>query len=351
MRCSAAMIGLGLSVLATAAAAQDAGPVKAGVDAWQAGDYQSAVGDWQGPAAAGDPDAAFNLGQAYKYGRGVPQDLGRAIQLFGQAAAKGHKQAEANLGLLMFQTGDHAGAIPHLEHAAAAGDPRAQYYLGTALFNGDGLPVDQTRAYALMTLAAASGLPPAANSLRQMDGYLSTSVRQKGTALAHRLQPRQPHASMAQASAAPAPAPQRAAPGVSTGASYGAATANAGPQPITTAQLPPSAAAVPPGAPPPPRPIPASHPSQAAAIAPQAAPATHGTYRVQLGAFGDPDRAKAAWEKVSHRFSLLGGAQPFLVKAGAVTRLQAGPFPSSAAANAACNQAKAAGQDCIALRS
>ena len=48
--------------------------VKAGVEAWSRGDYAAAVHEWQGPAAAGDPDAMFNLAQAYRLGRGVPQD-------------------------------------------------------------------------------------------------------------------------------------------------------------------------------------------------------------------------------------------------------------------------------------
>ena len=49
--------------------------VKAGVDAWARGDYPAAVRQWQGPADKGDADAQFNLGQAYKLGRGVPTDL------------------------------------------------------------------------------------------------------------------------------------------------------------------------------------------------------------------------------------------------------------------------------------
>src|SRR3546814_7495628 len=38
--------------------------VKAGVDAWSAGNYEAAVNEWKPLAAAGDPDATFNLPQA-----------------------------------------------------------------------------------------------------------------------------------------------------------------------------------------------------------------------------------------------------------------------------------------------
>ena len=52
--------------------------VKAGVDAWSRGDYRKAVEEWRPAAIAGDADAQFNLGQAYKLGRGVPVDMAMA---------------------------------------------------------------------------------------------------------------------------------------------------------------------------------------------------------------------------------------------------------------------------------
>ena len=54
--------------------------VKAGVDAWERGEFAKAVEEWRDPAAKGDADAQFNLGQAYKLGRGVPMDLKQACQ-------------------------------------------------------------------------------------------------------------------------------------------------------------------------------------------------------------------------------------------------------------------------------
>ena len=65
------------TLLAAAPAFAD---VKAGVDAWSAGDFSRAVVEWQGPAAAGDPDALFNLAQAYRLGRGVEIDNANAIE-------------------------------------------------------------------------------------------------------------------------------------------------------------------------------------------------------------------------------------------------------------------------------
>jgi len=80
--------------------------VKTGVDAWSRGDYASALREWQPYADKGDADALFNLGQAYKLGRGVPQDMVKAEMLYAKAAAKGHAQAGDNYGLLLYQRGE-----------------------------------------------------------------------------------------------------------------------------------------------------------------------------------------------------------------------------------------------------
>ena len=71
------MLGAGL-LLAALAAVPAAADVKDGVDAWSRGDYAAAVREWDGPATAGDPDAMFNLAQAYRLGRGVAADQKRA---------------------------------------------------------------------------------------------------------------------------------------------------------------------------------------------------------------------------------------------------------------------------------
>jgi len=85
--------------------------VKAGVDAWSQGDYAGAVREWEAPAAAGDPDALFNLAQAYRLGRGVPTDPARAEALYARAAADGHLQAADIYGLMLFEQGRREQAL------------------------------------------------------------------------------------------------------------------------------------------------------------------------------------------------------------------------------------------------
>ena len=135
--------------------------VKQGVDAWSRGDYRKAVEQWRPAANAGDAQAQFNLGQAYKLGRGVPVDMALAEQWYRKAALQGLPQAETNYGLALFDQGKRGEALPWLEKSTARGEPRAQLVLGTMLFNGDGVSKDWRRAYALLVRASAAGLPSA----------------------------------------------------------------------------------------------------------------------------------------------------------------------------------------------
>ena len=163
---------------------QPENPVKDGVDAWSKGDFTTAIHLWQGPAAKGDPDGLYDLGEAYQLGRGVPQDLAKAEALFGRAAAKGHLQAADNYGLLLFQRGQHAQAMPYIRAAADRGDPRAQYVLGITYFNGEGVATDWVRAYALENLSEQAGWPPARKALTQMDTYIPLDQRQQAVQMA-----------------------------------------------------------------------------------------------------------------------------------------------------------------------
>src|SRR3546814_13235721 len=93
--CSSDLLAFPLA-LASMLAAPALADVKDGVDAWQAGNYQAAVAEWRPLAIAGDADAQFNLGQAYKPGRGVPTDLTQAEAWYRRAAKQGPLQAEDN---------------------------------------------------------------------------------------------------------------------------------------------------------------------------------------------------------------------------------------------------------------
>lgn len=158
--------------------------VRAGVDLWRAGDYPAAVAIWQPFALAGDADAMFNMGQAYKLGRAVPVDKTQAREWYRKAALKNHLPAQANLGILLFQAGDKTEAARWLKTAADRGEMRAQYVLGVAHWNGDGVPRSMAMAYAYLTRASAQGLTEATGALSNLSRTLSATDRASGSAIA-----------------------------------------------------------------------------------------------------------------------------------------------------------------------
>ena len=317
--------------------------VPAGIAAWQAGDYARAVTEWRPLAEAGDPDAQFNLGQAYRLGRGVPQDLRFAEQWFERAARQRHEQAGSNLGLLLFQNGRAREAMPWIQAAALRGDPRAQYVFGTALFNGDIVRRDLPRAYALMSRAAAQGFPQAAEQLRAMEPHISPDDRQRATALAAEMgAPAQP---VRVAAVEPRPVPAVTAPRPSAGVSYATPTTPQRPAPRGRPDRPVEVAVERPVERPAERRVdvaPArAHPAPAPAFA-----AASGGWAVQLGAFSNPTNARRQWASLS-RIGALGSLQASFVPAGSLTRLRAGPIASRAAADRVCAAVRAAGEGCI----
>ena len=307
--------------------------VKAGVDAWSAGDFARAVAEWQGPAAAGDPDAMFNLAQAYRLGRGLERDEASALQLYRAASDKGHIQAADVLGLMLFQGGQKFEALPYIRAAADRGDPRSQYLLGLAHFNGDVVEKDWVRGYALVSLAHAAGLPQAAGAIAQMDQFIPMEERQLAAGLARQIEASAEDLRAAQMAAADLGSGQTVAE-PSAVESIGTAMASAG---RATEQTP------------------ARAPVQLASAPAPAAPASSrstpsgGPWKVQLGAFSVRENAERLWSRLAAR-SELAGRERLLVPAGRVTKLQAGGFASQAQAQDACNRLKSTGQDCLVTR-
>ena len=277
------------SLALVASASVSAQSVKSGIEAWQRADYPKAVSIWRPLAESGDADAQFNLGQAYRLGRGVTINLGAARTWFERAATAGHLDAQTTLGLLLFQNGDQQQGLKWLKRAAEQGEPRALLVYGTALYNGDAVTQDRLLGYAFVSRAAQQGLGPAKETLEQLDGLMPAADRQKALVLARSIP-----------SGAPVPSKSTSKPVRA---------------PQTASKPSPKAAA-----PKTPRPA----PSRAV-----------GNWRIQLGAFGQRASAEAMYRRVAGR-PALAGRGPAYVAAGNVIRLQIGPFVSRQAAAAAC---------------
>jgi uncharacterized protein len=371
----ALMAAAAIALCGPAARAQD---VQTGIGAWQQGDYPRAVAAWRPLAEAGNADAQFNLGQAYRLGRGVPQDVAQAEHWFELAARQRHEQAGASLGLLLFQNGRAREAMPWIQAAAMRGDPRTQYVFGTALFNGDIVRRDLPRAYAMMSVAAAQGFPQARTQLAEMERQLSAEDQARGRQIAAEMNNGAP-VQVATAEPGPRPRstptppqqneggpPRTRADRPNAGVSYAPPPADgAAMAPERVHAAPPSHSEPPRRVveerPAPPRRIVEEHPAPRRVAdnhvtpprrvtrtpTPTPAASAGGRWRVQLGAFADPGNARRRWDSVRQRVSAVGGLRPAFVHAGALTRVQAGPFASRAAAERACAAVRSAGSECI----
>lgn len=144
------------------------------VDAYNRGDYEDAFQEWLLYAAENDSRALYNLGQMYRLGRGVDQNLLIAQQYYRRASALGHVGAHGNLGSMFFSKDppDFQQALYHWRIAARGGHARSQYLLGIQYFNGEQMSQDLVQAYAWVTLASDAGLTEAAEAAASMEPYL-----------------------------------------------------------------------------------------------------------------------------------------------------------------------------------
>ena len=337
---TALRVGAGIMLVA-GAATQALADVKAGVDAWSAGDYAEAVRQWSGPARNGDADAQFNLAQAYRLGRGIDPDPAQAETLYAAAAAQGHLRAGDNYGLMLFQRGERERALPFVLAAAERGDPRAQYLVGVAHFNGDLVDKDWERAYALLTLANATGLPQARGAIAQMDEYIPIEQREAAQTLAQVI--KREAESVRARQVASAELNQGVAVVARSDAPI-ASSVDAGDEPSSllddvrtavaasgTADVPPVVAAA------------------GNAPVPATAAEERDTWKVQLGTFrlaGGPDRM---WEKLSGDPALTGAVKA-TESSGPFTKLLATGFATRADAAKACAALKRSGTDCLVTR-
>ena len=140
----------------------------------------------QDSAALGFPPAQLQLGELYKTGQGLEQDLGQARIWFRRAANGGNVLAMHRIGVMTARgdggAADTREAISWFERAASFGLVDSQYNLG-AIFHpsaaGDPTPVqDAGQAYFWYSLAANSGDQQAGPLAAGVAGGLSAEQRQ-----------------------------------------------------------------------------------------------------------------------------------------------------------------------------
>lgn len=323
------------ALLVTGSAMAD---LQSGVIKYQAGDYKGALSDWKPLAEKNDPNALFNVGQAYRLGRGVPADTKTALDYYIRAANLGHVAAQGNAGTLLYFSDapvrDRTKAVDWWQKASASGDPRAQYMLGILHFNGEEVQKDWPRAYALTTLAKESGLQEANTAIDKMDKFLSAEDKAAAAAMIPALR--------TGSVAAPASVVSQAStgkirPDIVVPTSIGK----------TAAAKAAAAPAAPVREPAPEAPAPAE-PAMAKA---ETAKGSSDGWRVQLGAFGSESAAQKAWGELQNVHAPLKSADPhFDTTPTGVVRLQAGSFANRASADALCSKLKAEQMSCFVVK-
>lgn len=133
----------------------------AGVAAYKAGDYSTALKEFRASAEQGNAKAQVGLGGLYYKGLGIPQDYSQAALWNRKAAAQGDAKAQFNLGL-MYEGGhgvpqDYTQAARWYRLAAEQGNISAQYNLGVSYGNGQGVSKNYVQAYMWADLAAMKG--------------------------------------------------------------------------------------------------------------------------------------------------------------------------------------------------
>lgn len=137
------------------------------------GQRAAAMDLFEQSARAGDPEAAFELGDMLRVGVvgvvGVAPAPGSAVAWYAMAAARKHAKAALMLGML-YKNGDgvvrdDAQAAHWLDQSSKLGNPHAMFLLSNMVREGQGLEKDPARARTLLEQAAEHDYPPAIQEL------------------------------------------------------------------------------------------------------------------------------------------------------------------------------------------
>ena len=127
-------------------------------DAYNRGDYDTALKEWRPLAEQGEPVAQNNLGTMYSRGQGVPQDYQEAIRWYRLAAEQRVASAQYNLGLMFFK--------------------------------GQGVPRNYVRAYMWASLAAAQGVEESAKGVEFLEKEMAPAQIAEAQRLAREWTPK-----------------------------------------------------------------------------------------------------------------------------------------------------------------
>jgi len=153
-------IGLTLLMLSSSGAAVSADFQK-GINAYELGDFETAIEEWGPLAELGNPLAQHNIGFMYNSGKGVVQNSKTALKWFILSAEQGHAEAQYNVGIF-YDAGtgvkeNDKTAIHWYTLSAEQGNAEAQNSLGRMYNFGNGIPEQNKVAVEWYIKAAKQG--------------------------------------------------------------------------------------------------------------------------------------------------------------------------------------------------
>ena len=159
-----------------------------GANAYEAGDYATAIKEWKPLAEQGSAIAQYFLGALYDYGEGVFQDYPEAVKWYRLSAEQGNASAQNILGL-MYENGngvlkDTSEAVKWHRLSAEQGNASAQGDLGAMYANGNGVLQDNITSHMWYNIASANGNEKAGAKRDKREGLMTPSDISKATAMA-----------------------------------------------------------------------------------------------------------------------------------------------------------------------
>ena len=150
-----------------------------GLDAYDNGNFATALREWRPLAEQGIADAQFYLGQMYVKGEGVPQNDKTAIKWYRLAAKQGLASARFSLGV-MYEKGKevpqhYKTAVKWYRLAAERGNIQAQNNLGVMYGLGQGVIQDNVYAHMWTNIAASQGYKDASKKREVVAKRMTTS--------------------------------------------------------------------------------------------------------------------------------------------------------------------------------
>lgn len=145
--------------------------------AYDTGDYQTALAEWQALADQGNADAQFGIGLLFGNGYGVALDDAQAAKWYQLAAEQSHPAAQCHLAV-MYSNGwgvpqSDEQAFHWFKLAAENGVPEAQMDLAKLYAGGYGVAEDKVEARKWLAIAAEMGEIGAKDKRDQLNAYLS----------------------------------------------------------------------------------------------------------------------------------------------------------------------------------